>query len=266
MRSRRPSIRSGIAVALALVLAGSLLIPMLSFAETPDIGDTFATAKQVTWSYEGTASVDPSATPADTEDLYKVWLTAGKRFEAGIDGATTGVDVDVALFSSTATAGSNPLTYSASDGSDEYFYYDIPTSGWYYVDVWAYDGSDPGFPVASTAGDYYLWFWQSAVPYKLQSFTVPKTAKSRKSFTVSVLTSPTYLRTSKSVTFVTQKKVGTKWKSVIKCSVRGYKISGGKSKFSAKGKFSKGTYRIRAEFKDVDHKLIKTVWKTIKIK
>jgi hypothetical protein len=261
MGFRRLSVRGALALALAVVFAGSLIVPVLSFAEVPDIGNTFETATTKSVSYEGTASIDPVT---DTDDVYKVWLTAGKRFEAGIDGATTGVDVDMALYSATDTA--TPLTYSAGIGSEEYVFYDVPKSGWYYVDVWAYDGSEPGFPVASTAGDYYLWFYQGAVPYKLQSFSVPKTAKNKKWFNVSILTSPTYLRTSKSVTFVSQKKVGGKWKGTLKYSVRGYKISGNRSKFSARAKFSKGTYRIRAEFRDIDHGLIKTVWKTIKIK
>jgi hypothetical protein len=198
-------------------------------------------------------------------DVFKVYLIAGKEFGAQITTASAGADFDLFLFGPTArSVTTTPVTYDARTGSNESIYYDVKKSGWYYLDIAAYDGSNGG--TTSTAGTYQLKALLYPVPYQFASFHVPMKAKKRAWFTVSVRVYPTYLRTSKAVTLVAQKHVGSAWKHTTKVTIRGKNLKAGGTKFKARAKLNSGTWHIRAVFKDVDHAAFRTAWKKVKIK
>lgn len=262
MKPRLFSARAAVVLGFALLLAGALVVPALSFAVVGD-RSTPEAAQTVGVTYDGTGTVDPATHP---DEYYRVYLHAGKRFEVYTDDGTKGLDLD--LFLSSAAATDKPIAYSAEyKSSDEYIAYDVIKSGWYFVDAWAYDGSDlPNFPTPSAAGAYHIGFWESPVPYKLTKYTVPASAKKKTWFTFSVQLTPTYIRTGKPVTFVLQQKVGSKWKHTLSVKVGGTKVSGGTTKFAAKAKLAKGTWRVQARFADTDHKTMSTAWKNVKVK
>jgi hypothetical protein len=250
----RWSTRATVLLGLAFALLGAVLVPVLAFGETPDIGNTPETAKTVSWTYAGTGTIKSTPT-TDTDDVYRVYLTAGKRFSVFTDEGGYRVNVD--LFLSSAAATGTYLKTSENDGADEYITYDVRKSGYYFVDVWANDDAP-----ASAAGSYAISFWQEAVPYSFTAFNVPAKAKKNTNVYFSAWINPMYLRTGKPMTFVVQKKQSSGW-------VTKYNLAAGglyTRKFLAAHTLSAGTWRVQAQFKDVDHSRMKTVWKTITVK
>lgn len=250
------------AAVLALAVAAVCVGPLLSSAETPDVGSTIGSAKQSAMPLVRTGTLDPVT---DQRDVYKVHLVAGKRFGAFVETATAGTNFDLLLFSASATnaATSKPLTRDIRPGSDAVIAVDVRKAGWFYLDIEASNGSHGA---TSTPGTYTLEAAQYPVPYVFKKFSVPSKAKKNAWFTVSAYLGPTYLRTGKPVTLVAQKRVGAAWKHTMKVSVAGKDVAGNATKFSARAKLASGLWRIQARFADVDHKTMTTVWKNLRVK
>ncbi len=248
-------------MALAALFAAALALPIISWAEIPDVGSNIPTAEVISPSINITGTLTATT---DVRDVYKVWLYARKEYGAEITSATAGSNIDLLLFSSTATnvVTSRPIAYDAREGSKELVWFDVRKSGWYYLDV--YNGASE----TSVTGpvSYRLHAAQYPVPYALTSFRVPTKARKNSWFTVSIQLGPTYLGTGKPITFVAQKIVGTVWKHTMTVSVSGKNLASGVTKFSQRAKLASGTWRVRAIFKDVDHAATKTAWKLVKVK
>jgi hypothetical protein len=112
----------------------------------------------------------------------------------------------------------------------------------------------------------------AAVNYTMSNFTMPSKAKKKKSFALSVRLNPDYNGQLTPVSFYIERYVGRgKWKSAgaatshFDISTATYTRYSGSAKLS-----SKGTYRIRAKFKDAAHtkvtKATYTAYKKIVVK
>jgi hypothetical protein len=103
--------------------------------------------------------------------------------------------------------------------------------------------------------------------FKLRSFTVPASVTHGKSFSVSVKTTPAYNSPSSPLRFYIEKKTGGVWKaSTWTTAFMTWASTGTSSKGSVKYALGKGTYRIRARFKDAAHTTSTyTGWKSITV-
>ena len=83
------------------------------------------------------------AQPTDLNDVYRVYLEAGETITATVNGAA-GTNFDLFLFSpGTATAGNHgaAAAQAVGTGYPDSFEYAVPTTGTYYLDVYATSGS-----------------------------------------------------------------------------------------------------------------------------
>jgi len=238
--------------------------PSLALAESPDVTDDFNVAAEYGLPLNvSDGYLDGAA--GDVRDIYRVWLTQGKEFDIGLSSGTAGTDFDLYLFDSPDE--SVPyVARSAHSGSDEVIHYRVKTSGWYYVDVKAYDGSYPDYPTESGPGSYTLTAGAHTVAYKLTGFSAPKTAKKNKKIAVSIKLSPTYLRSGKPVTFHARARRNGKWYGkTLSYAPRGVGLSTS-TKYAVSFKANRGVWRFWVTFSDVDHKRVKSGYKTVKVK
>ena len=227
-----------------LLVGAALATPALAFAETPDVtGDFYAAVEQPLPLIVLDGSLDRGA--GDYRDVYKVWLDQGREFDMALASGTSGTDFDLYLFDS-ADPDSDAVAYSAKDGtSDETIHYRVKTAGYYYVDVWAYDGQSDGYPNVSGPGDYTLSAGTHAIKYKLTKFTAPRTAKKNKKVSVSVVLAPGYLGSKLyPVTVHSRQWRNGKWVGkALTYSPTGYTVTGG-TKYSVKWWANKGTWKL----------------------
>jgi len=244
---------------LVLALIGSLATPVMALAETPDVTDEFPGDLWELPIDVPDGHLDLAA--GDVRDVYKVWLENGQEFDAELLGAV-GTDFDLYLFDPT-DAEDPDVAHSATDGSSEAIHYGVKTSGWYYLDVKAYDGSNSDSPNPSGPGGYTLSAFQHGVSYELDKFTAPKTAKKNKKVTVSVLLHPGYLGQG-TVTIHTRQWSRGKWAGKAKtASLVGGDVEGA-TKYEAEWSANKGTWRVWWTFSGPAS--LKTAYKTITIR
>ncbi len=108
-----------------------------------------------------------------------------------------------------------------------------------------------------------------AVQFSLKSMSARSAVKAKKTFSVSAKITPGYNSSTSPMKFYLQRKSGGKWKTfgASKSGKLTKDSTAAFSKFSASYKLSKGTYRVRAGFKDAAHPKTKyNSYKTIKVK
>ena len=86
---------------------------------------------------------DALAESGDSSDVYRVWLNAGETLSVSLSGAA-GTDFDVYLYAPDATSVYVDDSVAGSDQEDVYpetFDYPAPSSGFYFLEAYAYTGS-----------------------------------------------------------------------------------------------------------------------------
>lgn len=149
----RTRIRVALVVALFTLIVAPVAALALTAAETTDYADDIL---------GGSASPMPGSPftgdlneVTDPDDVFQLDLTAGQNFFVKMAGAA-GSDFDLYLFppGTASVAGTTPASmYSETSGasSERILYQNVPVSGRYFLDAWAFAGSGTytityGFP------------------------------------------------------------------------------------------------------------------------
>lgn len=239
----------------AVLVVAAVMVPALAFAADGDY-DAPVALPALPW----TASVDGTftATSLDGETDYEYWyslpMTAGQTVSVEATVPAIGEPGFVVFPSSFSTQGF--LFSDYVDWTHQKLAIMAPHTGNYVIGM-----------LSSAPGTFTINATVIAAPkYPMSGFSVPKKAKKKTNFTVAVNVSPDYDSFSSPIRFYVERKSGKKYK---KYSNVGSSIYGGSSsftKFTAKLKLPKGTYRVRARFTDAVHPVKYTAWKSVTVK
>jgi hypothetical protein len=250
--------RTLFAALFAVMVTAAVMLPALALAATPDEAMDAATAlPSVPFGVDGTlTAVDYGSGDTEYESWHTIHMTAGQTISVTAT-LPAGEFNGFSFFSKAYMAGSGSLSSDPVDATHKRLDIMAPRTGTYYFIVWA-----------SAPGTYTVGAQErAAVSYKMSALTVPKTAKKSKSFSVSVRLSPDYDAILTPVRFYVERKSGSKWKKYKSFSTS---ITGGSvyyTKFSAKLKLPRGSFRVRARFADAAHPSVKySSWKSVKVK
>jgi hypothetical protein len=114
-------------------VAASSAVYVVAAASDDDIPGVGAPASPIT----GTLNAD-----TDWSDVYRVWLNAGQTLSVTLNGVG-GTDFDIFLYAPNATSVEvdDSVADSSGDVYPETFDYLAPTSGFYYLEAYAYTGA-----------------------------------------------------------------------------------------------------------------------------
>ena len=234
------------------------MLPALAFGVSGDSWQNATPLPPLPWANSVDGTLTPVVDGADT--YYDYWhtidMTAGQTISVTATLPAGGV-AGFGFFPKSFTANGAFLFSDTVDATHQKLAIMAPRTGTYFLFV---SSSAPG----AYALDAKVIL---AVNYPMSAFSVPKTAKKKKNFTVAVKVSPDYDSIFTPVRFYVERKSGRRWKkySSVQSSFAGG--SSTYSKFSAKLKLPKATFRVRARFLDAAHPHAKyTSWKTVRVK
>jgi hypothetical protein len=251
------SCRYTLSTALLAVALAAVMVPTLAFATGADWQNP-EVLPPPPWS----GSIDGTLTTVnylggftDYEYWYSFNMSAGQTISVTATVAV-GSDTDF-MFTTRAFVHDSHLVSDPFDSTHRVLAIMAPRTSTYLLEVYS---STPGtFTIKSVA--------IPPVRYSLSAFSVPKAAKRKKNFTVSVKVSPDYDSIFVPIRYYIERKSGKRWKKYG--TAKGSILSGSAAytKFSAKLKLPKATFRVRARFVDAAHAKAKyTAWKTVKVK
>jgi hypothetical protein len=242
---------------LALLMTIMLVVPAFATATDGDIENPVA-LPGLPWSTPQTGTFLPDPWEGHTwgSFWYHISLAKGQtvRFTAVNDSAADIGGIFVDSYSPTPYSQSSPESY----GSTSTVSLLPPVTGEYIVNLWGYNPGSFSLDVTATA----------PMSFKLATFSVPKSVKHKKSYTVGVNVLPSYNGLTSPIKFYIERKSGKRFKPYGSLGVN--KLSGNSSytRFSGTGTISKaGTYRVRGKFTDAAHPAANyTAWKTLIVK
>ena len=121
-------------------------LPLITKAEpppppacVPQSGESNNTNDALTTCSGHTATAQVSS--VDIDDVYKIQMTANQTLSIVMTGS--GGDADLYLYppGTTDVTTDTPVAFSATDGNNESLSGEVLTSGYWYIDVYSYDGS-----------------------------------------------------------------------------------------------------------------------------
>ena len=242
-----------IAVALALAFALVLAAPGVAWATQ---GSSPATPTPLVVPSHANGRLFAVPDEGDCEYWYEVHLSAGQTLSTTVT-ALPATKVWAFMLSADQDDEYAPILSDTVTTHIEHLSFEAEHTGDYFLSL---SGSKTGtFTVDAAIG--------ARRTFSLSAFTVPVSATHGKSFGVSVKIAPGYNSPSSPLRFYLEKKSGGVFKPVTWTGAfMTWASTGTSSKGSAKFSRGKGTYRIRARFKDAAHASAKyTSWKTIKI-
>ena len=251
-----------IAVALALAFAVVAAAPLFAAATItpasvlPPQGSTSATPTPLAVPAHASGKLFSEPGQGDCEYWYQAHLTQGQTLSTTLTAAPS-TKAWAYMFSADQDDEYAPILSDTVTTRVEHLSFEAEHTGDYFLSL---SGSKTGsFTVDAAIG--------ARRTFALSALAVPVSATHGKSFGVSVKIAPGYNSPSSPLRFYLEKKSGGVFRPVTWTGAfMTWASTGTSSKGSAKFTRGKGTYRVRARFKDAAHPTAKyTGWKTIKI-
>jgi hypothetical protein len=237
---------------LGLVVFAIALLPASALATSLPQGQlAIPSSTSGTLTAAGTTYYGPYGPSAGYYSSYEFNMPAGQTIEGTCTfGSPMGYS-SAMLYAQSAYNGQ--MTTQRVDDLTRHFTMMAPSTGWYHLVLAGSAGSTFTIDIATS----------TPVPYSLVGLAVPKSAKHSKSFKVSVVVTPAYNAFSwPPVRFVIDRKVGSTFRGFSSVSGRNpypyyyamyMQPTSGPTKVVGSMRLPRGTYRIRASFRDAAH-------------